>query len=86
MTIVEIRQEVERLRDGVMDPDLQAMLSVAVKRLVPRVQRLTLVWISAMLRDEGDRAACEGRDRRAAWLTEVGYEVWDLCDHYHDSA
>ncbi len=75
MTLATVQREVMELRDGVMDPDLRGVLKMAAKRLVPNVDRLTLEWIALMLRDEGDRAVCEGRDRRGSWLRAMGEEV-----------
>lgn len=83
MTIATVKLEVERLRDGVVDPNLKAVLKMAAERLVPNVRRLTLGWIADFLRDEGDRAACRGRDVLGSWLTEVGCEVQDLWTDYH---
>ena len=77
---------VAELRDGVMDPDLRGVLKMAAKRLVPNIERLTLEWIRDFLRDEGDRAVCEGRDRRGSWLRTMGKEVSDLYETYHDWA
>jgi hypothetical protein len=77
MTLATIKHEVETMRDGVTDPDLKAALRVAAKRLVPGVERLTLEWIAMMLRDEGNRAACKGRDILSAWLTDAGLAVND---------
>ena len=83
MTIDQVRRDVAKLRDGVLDPNLKAVLTMAAVRLTPRMQRVTLEWIALMLRDEGNRAACQGRDDLGAWLTDTGLAVQDLWTDYH---
>ena len=75
MTITTIKRMLEDLRDGVLDPNLKVMLAVAAERIKPKMQRVTLAWIVPLLRDEGDRAACAGRDVLAAWLYDVACDV-----------
>lgn len=83
MTIATVRREVEKLRDGVTNPNLRSVLDLAVNRLTPYVERVTLEWIALFLRDEGNRAACQGRDDLGAWLTDTGLAVQDLWTDYH---
>jgi hypothetical protein len=75
MGITELGAEVAELRDGVIDPELKGLLAVAANRLVPGAPRLTILWVGQMLRDEGNRAACQGRDSLGATLVGLGYDV-----------
>jgi len=84
MTIATIKRSLEDLRDGVVDPTIKALLAAAAERLVSDVPRLTLGWIADMLRSEGDRAACAGRDVLANWLYDTGRDIQDLWTSYHD--
>ena len=75
MTTATIKRQLEELRDGVLNPDLKVMLKIAADRVGPEMSRVTLAWIVPMLRDEGDRAACVGRDVLAAWLYDVACDI-----------
>ncbi len=82
MTIATVKRDVAKMRDGILDPHVKAVLNMAVSRLVPSVQRVTLEWLALMLRDEGNRVACQGRDDLGAWLTDMGLAVQDLWIDY----
>lgn len=79
MTLATIQREVMELRDGMIDSDLKAALDVAAERLVPGVRRVTLEWITLMLRAEGRRqASYRGRDVLSGRLTGMSLAVQDL--------
>ena len=82
--IVAAGAEVARLRDVLTDPKVKVVLNVAAARLTPNVGRLTLAWIRDFLADESDRAVCASFDCRGKWLREVGREVSELYETYHD--
>lgn len=86
MTIDRIRANLQRPPVDISDMEVWDMVNLALTRLVPDVARLTLGWVGDMLRDEGNRSACEGRNVLAAWLREVGEEVGELYDTYYDWA
>ncbi len=82
MTLATVKRDMVKMRDEVLDLHVKAVLNIAVNRLYTGPERVTLEWIALMLRDEGNRAACQGCDDLGDQLTDMGLAVQDLWIDY----